>query len=143
MTTIEADFVGAYPVRFLDVTPMIEAFQFQPADFEFKHGWLRHVPSRHQFRFDRKGRVTIDARCSCAAQAVSREQGERLYAAFNGWHEYYWRPLEIDREFASHFREPNAWVRLFRDFRMAWRRFRRQAAPISLPSRTMGIAPAE
>jgi len=142
-TTADSEFLAAFPARYLDVTPMIEAFQFQPADFEFKQGWLRHVPSRHQFRFDRKGRVTIDARCSCSAQAVSREQSEQLYTAFKGWHEYYWRPLEVNKEFASHFEEPNAWVRLFRDIRMAWRRFRRQAAPISLPSEAIGIVPAE
>jgi integrase len=29
----------------------------------------------------------------------------------------YWRPLQINREFASHFRKPNAWIRLFRDIR--------------------------
>jgi hypothetical protein len=34
---------------FLDLSPMIDALRFQPADFEYSHGWLRHVPSRHAF----------------------------------------------------------------------------------------------
>jgi len=50
-------FVRSLPeqrMRFLDVSPMISALRFQPTDFEYAHGWLRHVPSRHAFRFDRK-----------------------------------------------------------------------------------------
>lgn len=141
--TANPNYAVAYQPYYLDVAPMIAALQFQPSDFEFKQGWLRHVPSKHLFRFDRKGKVVIDARCSCSGQAVTREQEEHLHAAFKAWHEYYWRPLEIDRDFASHFAEPNAWVRLFRDVRMAWRRFRRQAVPVTLPSEAVGMAPAE
>jgi len=143
MTTANPNYAAAYQPYFLDVAPMIEALQFQPSDFEFKQGWLRHVPSRHLFRFDRNGKVVIDARCSCSGQAVSQEQGQQLHTAFKAWHEYYWRPLEIDRDFASHFAEPSAWVRLFRDVRMAWRRFRRHAVPVTLPPEAAGVAPAE
>lgn len=50
---------GASRSYLLDVDPMIAALQFQPADFELSHGWLRHMPSRHRFKFDKKGRVTI------------------------------------------------------------------------------------
>jgi len=130
---------------FLDVRPMISALQFQPTDFELSHGWLKHVPSRHRFKFDSKGRVTIDARCDCAGQAVSREQGEQLYRAFTAWQQFYWRPHAIDREFASHFERPNAWVRLFRDIRMAWRRFRRREEPATLPAEALAMitVPAE
>ncbi len=143
MTNADVISASAYPTYFLDVEPMISALRFQPTDFEFQHGWLRHVPSRHLFQFDREGRVSIDAHCGCAGRSVSREQGDLLNAAFKGWREYYWQPLETDREFAQHFREPNAWVRLLRDFRMAWRRFRRQAKPVTLPAEVMGIVPAE
>lgn len=143
MATANSSYAAAYEPYLLDVRPMVEALQFQPSDFEFKQGWLRHVPSRHLFRFGRKGEVIIDARCNCSGQSVGKEQAEKLYKAFQAWHEYYWRPLEIDREFASHFREPNAWVRLFRDVRMAWRRFRGQAGPVTIPSEAMGAAPAE
>jgi hypothetical protein len=131
------------PMHHLDAGPMILALQFQPTDFEYKHGRLRHVPSRHQFLFDRSGRVAIDAVCGCAGRSISSEQGEQLFTAFRAWEEYYWRPLEIDREFASHFRAPNAWVRLYRDMRMAWLRFVRRADPISLPVEFMPGIPAE
>jgi hypothetical protein len=131
------------PPRFLDVAPMITALQFQPTDFELKQDWLRHVPSRHRFQFDQSGRVTIDARCGCADQSISPEQGERLFTAFKAWRQFYWQPLEIDREFAPHFRGPNAWVRLFRDIRMAWRRFTHRANPLSLPVEAMTMVHAE
>lgn len=136
---------GASRSYLLDVDPMIAALQFQPADFELSHGWLRHMPSRHRFKFDKKGRVTIDARCECSGQSVSHEQGEQLYRAFTAWQQFYWRPHEIDREFASHFERPTALVRLFRDIRMAWRRFRRREQPIALPADALAtiVVPAE
>ena len=128
-------FVRSLPeqrMRYLDVSPMISALRFQPTDFEYARGWLRHVPSRHAFRFDRKGGVTIEAQCGCAGLNVRQEQADDLFATFNAWRENYWRPLETDREFASHFCKPNAWVRLFRDTRMAWRRFRSRAEPVTV-----------
>ena len=33
------------PTHHLDVAPMIVALQFQPTDFEYKHGQLCHIPS--------------------------------------------------------------------------------------------------
>ena len=128
-------FVRSLPeqrMRFLDVSPMISALRFQPTDFEYADGWLRHVPSRHAFRFDRKGEVTIEAQCGCAGLNVRQEQADDLFATFNAWRETYWRPLGTDREFASHFLKPNAWVRLLRDIRMAWRRFRSGAEPVTV-----------
>src|ERR1700688_3282897 len=115
-------FVASLPeqhVRFLDVCPMILALLFQPTDFEYAHGRLRHAPRRHVFRFDRKGKVTIEAQCGCAGLTVRHEQADDLFATFNAWREDYWRPLETEREFASLFRKPNAWVRLLRDIRIA------------------------
>lgn len=129
--------------HYLDAAPMISALRFQPADFEYARGWLLHVPSRHRFLIDKSGKVAIDAVCGCAFSSISAEQGERLFQAFDVWRELYWRPLQIDREFASHFRAPGAWVRLFRDVRTAWRRFVRREAPISLPAATMLAAQAE
>jgi len=75
-------FVRSLPeqrVRFLDVSPMISALRFQPTDFEYAHGWLRHVPSRHAFRFDRKGGITIEAQCGCAGLNVRQEQADELF----------------------------------------------------------------
>ena len=53
----------------------------QPGDFEYTHGSLHHVPSRHRFLFDRFGRVAIDAACGCATMAISRADRE-LVGAF-------------------------------------------------------------
>jgi hypothetical protein len=46
--------------------------------------------------------------------AVRHAQGRELSESFQLWHASYWRPLEINKEFASHFRQPNAVTRLFR-----------------------------
>ena len=133
-----------HPCRYLDVAPMISALRFQPSDFEYAREWLRHVPSRHRFQFDRNGGVTIDAPCGCAALSVKSEQADELHSVFTSWKQNYWQPLEINREFASHFAEPNAWIRLFRDFRTAWRRFRRQADPVTILTDALPSAtPAE
>ena len=120
-------------VRFLDAAPLIEALRFQPEDFELRHGWLKHAPSNHRFQFDRLGRVTIEANCGCASMSVKPEQKDELYGMFKTWRSDYWLPLETNREFASHFAKPNAWVRLYRDIRMAFRRFVRREQPVSLP----------
>jgi hypothetical protein len=71
--------------RHLDVAPMITALHFQPSDFEYVHGWLHHVPSRHRFQFERNGRVTIDAHCGCAALSVKSEQADDLHSMFQTW----------------------------------------------------------
>ncbi len=85
----------------------------------------------------------IDARCGCAVQSVSAEQGDQLFRAFTSWRHYYWQPLQVDREFAGHFERPNAWVRFFRDVRMAWRRLRGYADPVTLPVEAMAAVAAE
>ena len=132
------------PPRHLDVAPMITALQFQPSDFEYAHGWVHHVPSRHRFQFERNGRLMIDAHCGCAALSVNSEQADELHSMFQTWRQNYWQPLETNREFESHFAQPNAWVRLFRDVRMAWRRFLRKADQITVPADALPSAtPAE
>jgi hypothetical protein len=135
-------YVSIAPEHYLNVEPMIWALKFQPSDFEQDHGSLLHVPSRHRFKFDARGRVSVDAQCGCARRSVSAEQGDRLFEGYNSWRELYWQPLETDREFASHFAKSNAWVRLFRDIRMAWRRFRRYEDPM-IVGETMLTTPAE
>ena len=144
MPDLQFTLASGQSFRHLDVTPMISALRFQPSDFEYAHGWLNHVPSRHRFQFDRKGRVTIDANCGCATLSVNPEQVDELHSVFKVWRQDYWLPLETNREFASHFAEPNAWVRLFRDIHMAWRRFRRQAGLVTIPAEVLPSAtPAE
>jgi hypothetical protein len=144
MANVEFRYAPGHTVRYLDVSPMISALRFQPGDFEYAHGWLKHVPSRHRFRFDRSGRVTIDATCRCAAMSIRPEQTDELVSMFKTWRQYHWQPLETDREFASHFRKPNAWVRLLRDVRMAFRRFLRHDEPVSITKEGLVAAtPAE
>ena len=90
MPNVEYRLASGHSVRYLDVAPMISALRFQPSDFEFSHGWLNHVPSRHRFQFDRSGRVTIDALCGCAALSVRPEQADELHTMFKTWRHSYW-----------------------------------------------------
>ena len=146
MANVEFRYAPGQTVRYLDVSPMISALRFQPDDFEYAHGWLRHVPSRHRFQFDRMGRVTIDALCGCAMLSIKPEQTDELVSMFKTWRQQYWTPLETNREFASHFRKPNDWVRLFRDVRMAFRRFLRREPPVAIPEEALSpvsATPAE
>jgi hypothetical protein len=146
MANVEFRYAPTQVVRYLDVSPMISALRFQPEDFEYAHGWLHHVPSRHRFQFDRLGRVTIDALCGCAAMAIKPEQSDELIGMFKTWRQHYWIPLETNREFTSHFSKPNALVRLFRDIRMAFRRFLRLEDPVLIPAEALSrpsATPAE
>jgi hypothetical protein len=113
----------------LDLAPL----RFQPSDFEYAHGWLNHVPNRHHFRFDRFGRVTIDATCECAAMSVRPEQNDELVTMFKTWHQHYWQPLEMKREFASSQR-----LDAVDDVRMAPRRLLRRDEPVRIT--TDGLA---
>jgi len=136
-TTLMANVEYYYPaergVRYLNVSPLIQALKFQPEDFEIERGWLSHSPSRHRFRFDKLGRVTVEANCGCSVMAVKAEQSEELFAMFKTWRREYWVPLETNREFASHFEKAGAWRRLYRDIKTAFRRFLRREQPASLP----------
>jgi hypothetical protein len=99
-------------MAYLDVSPMITALRASPDQFEITHGWLHHMPSRHNFRFGPEGNVTIEARCDCSFLAVRREQELELLDAFRHWQAGYWRPLQINREFASHFEPPSYFRRV-------------------------------
>ena len=39
-------------------------------------------------------------------------QAKAFHAAYRDWHVSYWRPLEINREFAAHFAAPSLWRQL-------------------------------
>ena len=108
----------------LDVAPMIRALKFQPSDFELSGGWLRHVPSRHRFKFGWMGRVSIDAHCGCALLSARPDQERDLQAAFDAWRTNYWSAIATNREFASHFAPVGRLRRFARDIRMAFRRLR-------------------
>ena len=74
MANVEFHYPLGRTARYLDASSMISALRFQPEDFEYEHGWLHHVPSRHRFQFDRLGRVSIDAMCGCAAMSIDRNR---------------------------------------------------------------------
>jgi hypothetical protein len=90
-------------MAYLDVSPMMAALRTMPEEFELNHGWLQHIPTRHSFRFDPDGQVLLRADCNCAQMAIKAEQEKELSACFLEWQAQYWRPLQINREFASHF----------------------------------------
>lgn len=88
---------------YLDVSPMIAALRETPDEFELAGGWLNHIRSRHSFRFSPNDEVEISAECNCATLAVRPEQKRELAIGYQEWESNYWRPLQINREFASHF----------------------------------------
>jgi hypothetical protein len=98
-------------MAYLDVNPMIMALRSSPDHFAFSSGSLHHIPSGHRFKFDRSGRVNIQARCACSYLEVSNDQQMALFETFNDWHLNYWRPLQINTQFADHFTLP-LWRRL-------------------------------
>ena len=89
---------------YLDVAPMMTALRSTPEDFRIdRAGFLRHGRSRHSFSFD-NGNVRVYADCNCALLSVSPEQRRALFDAYQDWQRSYWMPLQINKEFASHFR---------------------------------------
>jgi hypothetical protein len=82
---------------------MIAALRETPDEFELAGGWLNHIRSRHSFRFGSNDEVELSAECNCALLAVRPEQKRELAMGYQEWESNYWRPLQINREFASHF----------------------------------------
>lgn len=87
----------------LDVSPMIRALQHAPSEFELVSGWLNHVPSGHSFRFHEGDQVEVSAACNCALLVPTSEGEKELSKGFREWEHAYWQPLQINRQFASHF----------------------------------------
>jgi hypothetical protein len=132
-----------HSLRYLDVGPITLALKFQASDFEYAHGWLHHVPSRHRFQFDPQGGVVV-ARRGRAALSIKPKQAVELRSMFEAWRQTYWQPLETDRAFASHFVEPSPWIRAFREVCLAWRRLHQEAGPVRIPTTLLPSAtPAE
>ena len=101
-------------MAYLDVSPMIVALRERPDEFEQRGKWLLHTPSRHSFRFDCEGNVRLRASCKCALLSIEKQQGQVLWQAFQDWHQAYWWPTVVNRQFALHFRRPSLWRRLIR-----------------------------
>lgn len=98
-------------MAYLELAPAITAIRSRPEEFEFSNNTLHHVRSRHSFRFLSDDDVQIHAACDCSSLRASPEQTKVFHAAYREWHASYWRPLEINREFASHFGPPPVWRR--------------------------------
>ncbi len=98
-------------MTYLDLAPAISALRSRPEEFEFSHDSLHHLRSRHRFHFVSEDDVRIDAACDCAQLRASREQARALHGAYREWRASYWRSVEINREFASHFEPPPLWRR--------------------------------
>jgi hypothetical protein len=90
-------------MAYLELSPAIAALRARPEEFEFSNDTLHHLGSRHRFRFLSEDSVAIHADCGCSILKASKEQTKVFHAAYREWHASYWRPLEINREFASHF----------------------------------------
>jgi len=97
-------------VQYLNVNPMMVALRTAPEQFELADGWLHHIPSRHSFRFGPNDAIEIRAACDCALLLVQPEQQRQLADCYRQWRAVYWRPLQINREFARHF-VPQSWWR--------------------------------
>jgi hypothetical protein len=102
-------------MSYLDVSPLVTALRTSPETFEFTGGALQHIPSRHRFKFNAQGNVRVDAQCNCSFLSIRKEQESSLHEAFQEWRVNYWRPIEINREFAAHFAPPPAWRRFLID----------------------------
>ena len=96
----------------LELAPAITAIRSRPEEFEFSNDTLHHLRSRHSFRFRSDDDMEIHAACDCAFLRATPEQTRAFHAAYREWHASYWRPLEINREFAAHFAPPPLWRRL-------------------------------
>jgi hypothetical protein len=90
-------------MSYLDLNPLITALRTTPDEFELVDGWLNHPRSFHGFRFSANDEVELRATCSCTLLAMWPEQTRELAKCFREWERDYWRPLQINREFASHF----------------------------------------
>jgi len=99
-------------MAYLDVAPLMTSLRTTPEAFELSSEWLIHRPSQHCFYFKPDGGVQIRAECNCGSLAVRADQEHQLFESFRQWQSSYWRPLQINREFASHFAPPSRVRRL-------------------------------
>jgi hypothetical protein len=104
--------MGVIPMTYLDLAPAIAAIRSRPEEFEISNDALYHRRSRHRFTFPGEDDVRIEAACDCSLLRASSEQARAFHAAYRAWHASYWRPMAINREFASHFTPPALWRRL-------------------------------
>jgi hypothetical protein len=127
-------------MAYLDISPTIAALRARPDEFDLVRGWLRHTPSNHRFRVDPRGDVQLEAGCDCTMLSVSRQQGRELYEVFQEWRNGYWRAVEINRQFAAHFRPPGLFRRLWRAMKARPPAFEPMPAPVARSEPTPDFA---
>ncbi len=98
-------------MAYLDLNPVIVAIRERPDEFEMIRGKLHHRLSRHSFEFAKSGTVRVFADCDCASLMTRPDEGTMFKVAYEEWHVGYWRAVEINREFAGHFRRLSGWRR--------------------------------
>jgi hypothetical protein len=130
-------------MAYLNVTPMAVALRESANDFEMDRGWLHHFPSHHRFKIRKNGKVTLQARCDCSYLMVSQEQGLELRDAFHEWYEAYWRPIEINREFAAHFDKPSIAGQFLRMLVRSLHRILYRYGPVEETGTNPSLTPAE
>jgi len=111
-------------MTYLELAPAITALRSRPAEFELRDNALHHLGSRHSFRFVSPDEVRIEAFCDCSQLSATPRQSRELHDAFQQWQASYWRPLQINREFADHFAPPGLIRRLMIGllrYLIAWR----------------------
>jgi hypothetical protein len=100
-----------WTTMYLELAPAITALRSRPEEFEFSNGTLHHLPSRHRFRFESDDDVRIEAMCDCSLLRAKPEQAKAFTEAHREWQASYWRPFQINREFAAHYEAPPLWRR--------------------------------
>jgi hypothetical protein len=111
-------------MTYLELAPAITALRSRPAEFELRDNALHHFGSRHSFRFLKPDEVRIEAFCDCSQLRASPRQSRELHDAFQHWQASYWRPLQINCEFADHFAPPGLIRRMMISllrYLIAWR----------------------
>ena len=123
-------------MTYLELAPAITALRSWPEEFDLRDNALHHFGSRHSFRFLANDEVRIEAFCDCSHLRATPRQSRELHEAFQQWQTSYWRPLQINREFADHFAPPGLarrmMIALLR-YLIAWRRPASRAVAIGEP----------
>jgi hypothetical protein len=130
-------------MAYLDISPMMVALRTMPEEFEMRDDWLWHTPSRHSFKFDSKGRLQVRAECNCSILAVKAEQEQALWGCIQEWRDNYWRAVQINREFASHFRPRSAVRRVLIDLTTRFLRRLLRQTHSAYPGHHGVVLPAE
>src|ERR1700716_4119716 len=96
---------------YLALAPAISATRSRPEQIEFSNNILHHPEQWAQVPLRQRRRLALDAACDCSRLRALPEQARAFHTADREWRASYWQPLQINREFASHFAPPALWRR--------------------------------